>query len=129
VLSGVDVRIIIPAKPDNKLVYAASLSYLENLQDAGVKFYRYTAGFMHAKIMIIDDLLATTGSANLDMRSFYSNFELTAVLLNPDTIALLAVAFEKDLKHSEFIDPEKFRMRGWNVKLIQGLCQLLSPLL
>lgn len=129
VLSGVEVRIIIPAKPDNKLVYSASLSYLENLQDAGVKFYRYTAGFMHAKVMIIDDLLATTGSANLDMRSFYSNFELTAVLLQPDIIASLAAAFEKDLKHSQFIDPEKFRKRGWNVKLIQGLCQLLSPLL
>lgn len=129
VLSGVDVRIIIPAKPDNKLVYAASLSYLENLQDAGVKFYRYTAGFMHAKIMIVDDLLATAGSANLDMRSFYSNFELTAVLLAPDMVARLAAAFEKDQKHSEFIDPEKFMKRGRNVKLIQGLCQLLSPLL
>lgn len=129
VLSGVDVRIIIPAKPDNRLVYAASLSYLENLQDAGVKFYRYTGGFMHAKLMIIDDLLATTGSANLDMRSFYSNFELTAVLLCPQRIALLSAAFERDLRHSQFIDPEKFRRRGWNVKLIQSLCQLLSPLL
>ncbi|MNB82315.1 Major cardiolipin synthase ClsA [compost metagenome] len=129
VLGGVDVRIIIPGKPDNRLVYAASLSYLENLQDAGVKFYRYTAGFMHAKVMIIDDLLAAAGSANLDMRSFYSNFELTAVLLAPETVAGLADAFEKDLKHSEFIDPEKFMRRGRNVKLIQGLCQLLSPLL
>ncbi len=129
VLSGVDVRIIIPAKPDNKLVYSASLSYLENLQDAGVKFYRYTRGFMHAKVMIIDDLLATIGSANLDMRSFYSNFELTAVLLRPERIAELASDFEKDLKHSPFIDPEKFRGRAWNVKLIQSLCQLLSPLL
>ncbi|MNI62172.1 Cardiolipin synthase [compost metagenome] len=123
------MRIIIPAKPDNQLVYAASLSYLENLQDAGVKFYRYTAGFMHAKVMVIDDLLATTGSANLDMRSFYSNFELTAVLLSPELIGQLAAAFEKDLKHSQFIDPGIFMGRAWNVKLIQSLCQLLSPLL
>lgn len=129
VLSGVDVKIIIPAKPDNKLVYYASLSYLENLQDAGVKFYRYTAGFMHAKVMIIDNLLATAGSANLDMRSFYSNFELTAVLLRPETIAGLAADFSRDLKLSEYIDPEKFRKRGRNVKRIEGLCQLLSPLL
>lgn len=129
VLGGVDVRIIIPAKPDNRLVYNASLSYLENLQDAGVKFYRYTKGFMHGKIMIVDDLLATVGSANLDMRSFYSNFELTAMLLYPKRIHALASAFENDLKHSEFIDPAKFRMRGRNVKLIQGVCQLLSPLL
>ncbi|QSF45852.1 cardiolipin synthase [Paenibacillus tianjinensis] len=129
VLSGVDVRIIIPAKPDNKLVYSASLSYLENLQDAGVKFYRYTRGFMHAKVMIVDDLLATIGSANLDMRSFYSNFELTAVLLHPESIAKLASDFEKDLQYSPFIDPEQFKERAWNVKLIQSLCQLLSPLL
>jgi cardiolipin synthase len=129
VLSGVDVRIIIPAKPDNRLVYNATLSYLENLQDAGVKFYRYTRGFMHAKVMIIDNLLATVGSANLDMRSFYSNFELTAVLLRPEHVAGLAADFIKDQKHSEYIDPKNFRERGRNVKLIQGLCQLLSPLL
>jgi cardiolipin synthase len=129
VLSGVDVRIIIPAKPDNRLVYYATLSYLENLQDAGVKFYRYTTGFMHAKVMIIDDVLATVGSANLDMRSFYSNFELTAVLLGPEIIAGLAEDFNKDLKHSEYIDPKKFKERGDIVKLIEGLCQLLSPLL
>lgn len=129
VLSGVDVRIIIPAKPDNKLVYYATLSYLENLQDAGVKFYRYTTGFMHAKVMIIDSLLATVGSANLDMRSFYSNFELTAVLLRPEIITELAEDFSRDLKHSEFIDPKKFRERSRNVKRIESLCQLLSPLL
>lgn len=129
VLRGVDVRIIIPAKPDNKLVYHASLSYLENLQDAGVKFYRYTKGFMHAKIMIVDKLLATVGSANLDMRSFYSNFELTAVLLKPDAITPLVIGFEKDLKHSEYIDPVKYKERGRIIKLGEGLCQLLSPLL
>lgn len=129
VLSGVDVRIIIPAKPDNRLVYSASLSYLENLQDAGVRFYRYTAGFMHAKVMIIDGLMATVGSANLDMRSFYSNFELTAVLLHPEQISRLAAGFEKDMKVSEYIDPVKFKERARYVKWIQSLCKLLSPLL
>lgn len=129
VLRGVDVKIIIPAKPDNKLVYNASLSYLENLQDAGVKFYQYTKGFMHAKIMIVDDLLATVGSANLDMRSFYSNFELTAVLLHPEAVSLLATGFEKDLGQSDYIDPLQFRKRGSIVKLGEGLCKLLSPLL
>ncbi|WNS41241.1 cardiolipin synthase [Paenibacillus sp. MMS20-IR301] len=129
VLSGVEVRVIIPARPDNKLVYYATLSYLENLQDAGVKFYRYTNGFMHAKVMIIDSLLATVGSANLDMRSFYSNFELTAVLLHPEQIAGLAEDFGNDLKHSEYIDPKEFQERSRNVKRIEELCQLLSPLL
>lgn len=129
VLRGVDVRIIIPGKPDNKLVYLASLSYLENLQNSGVKFYRYTKGFMHAKVMIVDELLATVGSANLDMRSFYSNFELTAVLLHPEAISTLSLGFEKDQKHSEFIDPVKFKERGKMVKFGERLCQLFSPLL
>jgi cardiolipin synthase len=129
VLKGVDVRIIIPAKPDNPIVYQASLSYLENLQDAGVKFYKYTKGFMHAKIMVVDYLLASVGSANLDMRSFYSNFELTAVLLNPEAITSVASGFERDLKHSEFINPEDFKKRSRWVKLVEGVCQLLSPLL
>ncbi|MFD2875402.1 phospholipase D-like domain-containing protein [Paenibacillus rhizoplanae] len=80
--------------------------------------------------MIIDSLLATVGSANLDMRSFYSNFELTAVLLRPEIITELAEDFSRDLKHSEFIDPKKkFRERSRNVKRIESLCQLLSPLL
>ncbi|WP_151733126.1 cardiolipin synthase [Paenibacillus tengchongensis] len=129
VLGGTDVRIMIPGKPDSELVYQASLSYVENLQDAGVKFYRYTAGFMHAKVMVIDGLFATVGSANLDMRSCYSNFELTTVLFDPERINSLAEDFSRDLKHSEFIDPQIFMKRGWKVKLIQGLCQLFSPLL
>lgn len=129
VLSGVEVRMIIPAKPDNRVVYYATLSYLEDLQEAGVKFYRYTRGFMHAKVMIVDHLLALVGSANLDMRSFYSNFELTAVLLGPERIAALAEDFSRDLEHSEYIDPQRFQKRPENVKRLESLCKLLSPLL
>lgn len=129
VLGGTDVRIIIPGKPDSQLVYQASLSYLENLQDAGIKFYRYTAGFMHAKVMVIDDLFAAVGSANLDMRSCYSNFELTTLLFDPGRITSLAEDYKRDLERSEFIEPQLFKRRGRKVKLIQGLCQLFSPLL
>lgn len=129
VLKGVDVRIIIPSKPDNWVVYYASLSYLDNLQEAGVKFYRYTKGFMHAKILIADELLAAVGSVNLDMRSFYSNFELTALLLAPGAVSGVADAFQRDLKHAEFIDPKTFRQRGRMMKLGEAVCQILSPLL
>jgi len=129
VMRGVDVRVIIPAKPDNALVYYASLSYLDNLQDAGVKFYRYQKGFMHAKVMIVDQLLCSIGSANLDMRSFYSNFELTAVLLSPERINRLSAEFEHDLGDCEYIDPTLFRQRGRLVKLREELCYILSPLL
>lgn len=128
-LRGVDVRVIIPAKPDNRLVYYTTLSYLENLQDAGIRFYRYGKGFMHAKTVVIDDRLAFVGSANLDMRSMYSNFELTALLMEPSAAAGLGQAFEQDLKDSEYMDPAVFRERGKRAKLLESLCRLLSPLL
>lgn len=128
VLRGVEVRIIIPGKPDNWLVYYATLSYLEDLQDAGIKFYRYE-GFMHAKVMIVDELISTVGSANLDMRSLYSNFELTAVLMDPNRISELAKEFENDLKHSEYVDPKDFVKRNRFMRMRENLCKLLSPLL
>ncbi|WP_410513729.1 cardiolipin synthase [Paenibacillus sp. BR2-3] len=129
VLRGVDVRVLIPGKPDTWLVYYASLSYLEDLQDAGVKFYRYQKGFIHSKVILIDQLLASVGSANLDMRSLYSNFELTAVLMEPERIAKVAAEFEQDLKNSDFIDPHEFKNRSRFTRLKENLCYLLSPLL
>ncbi|MFD1772667.1 cardiolipin synthase [Paenibacillus rhizophilus] len=129
VLRGADVRIIIPGKPDNAFVYNASLSYLDDLLDAGVKFYRYRKGFMHAKVWIADGLLASVGSVNLDMRSFYSNFELSAVLLQPQRIEELADQFRRDLEDSEAVDPDVFSKRGNAARRKEEICSLLSPLL
>ncbi|QWU17185.1 cardiolipin synthase [Paenibacillus sophorae] len=129
VLRGADVRIIIPSKPDSALVYNASLSYLDNLLDAGVKFYRYRKGFMHAKVWIADGLLASVGSVNMDMRSFYTDFELSAVLLQPQRIEELANQFRRDLEDSETVDPYVFRQRGELARATEEICSLLSPLL
>lgn len=71
-VSGVDVKIIIPYQSDSKLVHLASLSYVEELLRAGVEFFQYRKGFVHAKVMIVDELLATVGTANMDMRSFFA---------------------------------------------------------
>jgi cardiolipin synthase A/B len=129
VLRGVDVRIIIPGEPDSWLVHYATLSYVEDLQKAGVKFYRYQKGFMHAKVTVIDELLCSVGSANLDQRSFYYNFELTVVLLDPESISELAGEFEYDMANSEFVDPEEYSKRSVMRKLKENACYLLSPLL
>ena len=128
-LRGVDVRIMIPGKPDMWLVYYASLSYVQDLQEAGVKFYRYQKGFIHAKVMVIDDLLASVGSANLDMRSLYSNFELSAILLSKDKIATIADQYEQDMKDSEYMDPTAFKNRTRLHKLKENVSNLFSPLL
>ena len=72
---GVDVRILTPGIPDKKLVFAVTRSYYRQLMDGGVKIYEYTPGFVHAKVFVSDDRIATVGTINLDYRSLYLHFE------------------------------------------------------
>jgi cardiolipin synthase len=128
-LSGVDVRLIIPGIADSQLVLLATLSYLQELLEAGVKVYRYEKGFIHAKVMIIDQVLATVGTANVDMRSLYSNFELNAVLLDERTIKRLEADFMVDLRDSRELDFQTFMHRPKRQRLKESLLNILSPLL
>jgi cardiolipin synthase len=127
--AGIDVRVILPSVADSKLVYYASLSYLEELMDAGVRFYRYLKGFIHAKVLIVDEAIASTGSANMDMRSFFSNFECNVLLYDKGAIGQLAAHFQADLRESAEIRPERFRTRPRAQKIREGAARLLSPLL
>lgn len=128
-LSGVEVIVIMPYHSDSRLVKLASLSYVEELLQAGVKFVQYTKGFIHAKVMLVDGLLASVGTANMDMRSFFYNFELTALLFDPATIGRLESDFEQDLSDSVPILPEEFAGRSRRQKGLELLARLLSPLL
>ncbi|MEG6589505.1 MULTISPECIES: cardiolipin synthase [Paenibacillus] len=128
-LSGIEVIILMPYHSDSRLVKLASLSYVEELLEAGVKFFQYTKGFIHAKVMIIDDLLASVGTANMDMRSFFYNFEMTALLLDPETIARLESDFKQDLLDSSPVVFEEFTQRPQGQKMLELLARLLSPLL
>ncbi|WP_106766780.1 cardiolipin synthase [Paenibacillus faecalis] len=128
-VSGVDVRIIIPDKADSRLVKLASLSYVEELLAAGVRFYEYQKGFIHAKVLIVDDLIGSVGTANMDMRSFFCNFELTAVLFDKEPMERLVSDFEEDLRNSRMIDVGKFKDRGRLQKGAEIFCRMLSPLL
>ena len=78
-LRGVDVRVMLPERPDHKLVYLAGFSYIAEAEPAGVKFYRYQPGFMHHKVILVDDDLAAVGTANFDNRSMRLNFEMMLV--------------------------------------------------
>lgn len=128
-LSGIDVRIIIPGVPDHKLVHWASLSYVEELLQAGVRFYQYQKGFMHAKVMIVDDSLASIGTANMDMRSFFSNFELNALLFDPKTIDRVESDFMRDMADSKELTLYAFERRPRTQKALEVVARLLSPLL
>jgi len=127
VKSGVDVRVIIPENPDYQLVYNATLSYVQELLEAGVRFYRYQKGFIHAKVIIADDL-ASSGSANIDMRSFCTQFELNAVFLDRKVVERLVQDFHTDLGESEEIVLPEFAKRPRTQKMKEVFARLLSPL-
>ncbi|AJY74642.1 cardiolipin synthase [Paenibacillus beijingensis] len=127
VISGIDVRIIIPGVPDKKLVYNASLSYVQELLQLGVKFYCYQKGFIHAKV-IISDNLACSGSANMDMRSFCGQFELNAVFFDGKVVDRLLQDFYRDLSVSNELTLPEFKKRSTIQKLKEVFARLLSPL-
>jgi cardiolipin synthase len=126
--SGVDVKIIFPKVADSYIVQLASLSYLEELMQAGVRFYQYVKGFIHTKVLLIDDTLAFVGTANLDMRSFFVNFELNAVMFDAEVIIKLDEDFRQDLKNSKAMLLEEFQKRSRIEKAKEVFARLLSPL-
>jgi cardiolipin synthase len=128
-VSGVEVKVLIPDQGDSRIVQLASLSYVEELMLAGVEFYQYTKGFVHAKIIIIDDLLGSVGTANMDMRSFFYNFEMIALLFDENSVSELITDFKQDLEHSKRIDLREFQLRPKLQKGAELLARLVSPLL
>jgi cardiolipin synthase len=128
-LSGLDVRIVIPYMPDTWLVHFASLSYVEEMMKSGVKVWQYRKGFLHAKTLIVDSLVGVVGSANMDLRSFFSNFEINAHLFDPEAIARLEADLLLDLKDSTEINLQVFRGRPKKQKVREALARILSPLL
>lgn len=128
-LSGVDVRIMIPCKPDHPFVYRATEYYAKYLVDNGVKVYRYDNGFLHAKTMITDDTISSVGSANLDFRSFKLNFECNAFCYDDDLTKQLKAIYEKDLENCTLLTPEYFDKQSRWRKFKQYFSRLLSPTL
>ncbi|WP_299092575.1 cardiolipin synthase [uncultured Metabacillus sp.] len=128
-LSGIDVRLLVPYRPDKKIVYYASRSYFPELLDAGAKVYEYTKGFMHSKIIIVDYELASIGTSNMDMRSFHLNFEVNAFLYRTASTQKLVDEFIKDIEQSKEIILEEYAKRAFYKKLFESTARLLSPLL
>jgi cardiolipin synthase len=128
-LSGVDVRLMLPGKPDHPLVYWASTSYLGELLSVGVKCYLYGKGFLHAKTIVVDGRVASVGTANIDLRSFKLNFEVNAVLYDTATAAKLQHIFEEDQGHSRLLTEEEYRKRPLFKRFLESCARLLSPIL
>jgi cardiolipin synthase len=126
---GVDVRILLPLKNDATAPHFAGMYYVADLLDEGIKFYQYARGMMHSKMMAVDGAWGWVGSANLDNRSLYLNFETNLVLHSPATVQEVEAAFEADFRDSVLIDPVAFAARPFSQRLWENCFRLLSPLL
>ncbi|MFO7600996.1 MAG: cardiolipin synthase [Candidatus Desulfacyla sp.] len=127
-LRGVDVRLVLPEKADHLLVYLSSFSYIEEVEKTGVKIYRYQPGFLHHKVMLVDDELAAVGTANLDNRSFRLSFEITLVVNDTDFAGEVEAMFRDDLAHCRQIDPGELTGRRLWFRLAVRVARLLAPI-
>lgn len=100
-MRGVDVRVMIPERPDHLLVFLSAFSFLPDMLRAGVKIYRYLPGFLHQKVMLVDNKAATVGTVNMDNRSFRLNFEITAFMPSAAVAAQVRVMLEKTLRSAD----------------------------
>ncbi len=128
-LRGVDVRIITTGTPDSLPVYMAAFHYMEQLAGLDIKFYAYSPGFLHEKVMLIDDELSTVGTPNFDNRSFRLNFEVTAVIVDKSFAEAMQTMFEMDFAHAEVIEPETFDHKPLWWRASVKLCRLAAPVL
>lgn len=129
-LSGVDVRIMIPSKPDHPFVYWASYSYAGELLDYGAKIYTYGEdAFLHAKTIVYDDSVASIGTANMDIRSFELNFEVNAFIYSEEKAREQRMIFERDIENSREITKEIYENRSTYIKIKESISRLLSPVL
>jgi len=128
-LSGVDVKIIIPCKPDHPFIYWASKSYIWELVECGAKCYTYDNGFIHSKLVSIDGKMCTIGTANMDIRSFSLNFEVNAIIYDEKTTLDVDKAFEDDLLKSTLLTKELYNKRPLIIKFKEAISRLLSPIL
>ena len=128
-LSGVDVRIIVPDKPDHFFMEWVLSANIANLIDYGVKIYRYNNGFIHSKTIVSDDIVSSIGTANMDNRSFRLNFEVNAFIYDGVVAKEQSKIFLNDQKFSTFVTKEAYEKRSKVLRIKESLIKLVSPIL
>lgn len=128
-MRGVDVRLMIPRHCDTTFVHIATKSFLKEVLDTKVKVYLFESGFLHSKLMVIDDSLVITGSANMDIRSFEHNFEIDVFIYDKETCSQAKQIFFDDMAQSTLLLSNEWDSRSRIEKLKESVVRLLSPLL
>ncbi len=126
---GINVELLLPEKGDSSIVQYASFSYIKPLLQRGVKIYLYQKGFIHSKTIFIDGCLAFVGTANMDTRSFYLNFEIMAVVYEEAFCQQCEKSFAADIKQSKAMTLEKWSKRRFWLRAADSVCRLIAPLL
>ena len=127
--NGIEVELILPAKSDSFIVQHASFSFIKPLLDRGVKVYLYEKGFIHSKTISIDSVLAFIGTVNIDIRSFYLNFEITSIIHEHELCKAMEDSFEKDKQSSSLVTLELWQSRPVLHRGLDSVCRLLAALL
>ena len=128
-LGGIDVRIIVPGLSDAITSKWGTNSYIEELLDAGVKMYFYKAGFIHSKVIVVDGIISSIGTANLDFRSLETNFEVNAMIYDEETAQILTDQFLEDQEKSSEVVLEEWINRPRLNKIKESFARILSPML
>ncbi|GAB2799685.1 cardiolipin synthase [Halomonas shantousis] len=126
-LRGVDVRVMIPERPDHLLVFLSAFAFLPDMIRQGIKIYRYLPGFLHQKVLLIDDHTAMVGTVNLDNRSFRLNFEISAYVPDKQFAAEVHAMLENDFLHCREVSWEELNSRPLWRKLVSRAAYLLAP--
>lgn len=124
---GVDVRIMVPGIPDKKIVYRITRSYYKNLMDAGVKIYEYEPGFLHAKACIMDDVVGTIGTVNLDYRSLFLHYECNSVFYKADILKELKRDYEETIKKCKLVEKKDINNKIIH-RIINAILRIFAPL-
>jgi len=128
-LRGVDVRLLIPTRSDTSMARASNCSYIETMLNAGARVYWYLNGFLHSKAIVVDDMISTIGTANMDFRSYEQNFEINAFIYEKETAQKLKELFLQDLEHSTEVTKEEWEQRPKIQRVKESLSRLFSPIM
>lgn len=125
---GIKIKIMLPYIYDKRIVYRVTCSYIQQFMDAGIEIYLYK-GFLHSKVMIMDDCVTSIGTANFNIRSFSLNYEINAFMTDKDICSKMKKIFFEDIKNSIKLDENYEKSKSLLLKFEEGICRLFTPLL